>query len=52
MSGDWRSLHQVSGVCGGSPENHQVTRLSYKAEAEYWPWLSGQNWPDGFGEPV
>jgi hypothetical protein len=23
MSGDWRRLHQVRGVCGGSPENHQ-----------------------------
>jgi hypothetical protein len=22
MSGDWRRLHQVHGVCGGSPENH------------------------------
>jgi hypothetical protein len=34
MSGDWRRLHQVRGVCGGSPENHRVTRLSHKAEAE------------------
>jgi hypothetical protein len=33
MSGDWRRLHQVRGVCG-SPENHRVTRLSHKAEAE------------------
>jgi hypothetical protein len=33
MSGDWRRLHQVRGVCGGSPENHRVTRLSNKAEA-------------------
>jgi hypothetical protein len=30
MSGDWRRLHQVCGVCGGSPENHQVTQLSTK----------------------
>jgi hypothetical protein len=52
MSGDWRRLHQVRGVCGGSPENHQVTRLSHKAEAEDRAWLSGQNWPDQFGEPV
>jgi hypothetical protein len=52
MSGDWRRLHQVRGVCGGSPENHWVTRLSHKAEAEYWAWLSGQNRPDRFGEPV
>jgi hypothetical protein len=22
MSGDWRRLHQVLGVSGGSPENH------------------------------
>jgi hypothetical protein len=22
MSGDWRRLHQVCGVYGGSPENH------------------------------
>jgi hypothetical protein len=22
MSGDWRRLHQVRVVCGGSPENH------------------------------
>jgi hypothetical protein len=22
MSGDWRRLHQVRGVSGGSPENH------------------------------
>jgi hypothetical protein len=52
MSGDWRRLHQVRGVCGGSPENHRVTRLSHKAEAEDRAWLSGQNRPDRFGEPV
>jgi hypothetical protein len=34
MSGDWQMLQQVRGVCGGSPENHRVTRLSHKAEAE------------------
>jgi hypothetical protein len=34
MSGDWRRLHQVRGVCDGSPENHRVTRLRHKAEAE------------------
>jgi hypothetical protein len=34
MSGDKRRLHQVRGVCGGSPENHRVTQLSHKAEAE------------------
>jgi hypothetical protein len=49
MSGDWRRLHQVRGVCGGSPENHRVTRLSHKAEAEDWAWLSGQNRPVGQG---
>jgi hypothetical protein len=43
MSGDWRRLHQVRGVCGGSPENHRVTRLSHKAEAEDRAWLLGQN---------
>jgi hypothetical protein len=52
MSGDWRRLHQVRGVCGVSPENHQVIRLSHKAEAEDRAWLSGQNRPERFGEPV
>jgi hypothetical protein len=52
MSGDWQRLHQVRRVCGGSPENHQVTRLSHKVEAEDREWLSGQNRPDRFGEPV
>jgi hypothetical protein len=49
MSGDWRRLHQVRRVCGGSPENHRVTRLSPKAKAEDRAWLSGQNRPDRFG---
>jgi hypothetical protein len=49
MSGDWRRLHQVRVVNGGSPENHRVTRLSHKAEAEDRAWLSGQNCPDRFG---
>jgi hypothetical protein len=52
MSGDWGRLHQVREVCGGSPENHWVTRLSHKAEAEDRAWLSRQNRPDRFGEPV
>jgi hypothetical protein len=52
MNGDWRRLHQVRGVCGGSPENHRVTRLSHKAEAEDQAWLPGQHRPDRFGEPV
>jgi hypothetical protein len=52
MSGDWQRLHQVRGVCGSSPENHRVTRLSHKAEAKALAWLSGQNRPDKFGEPV
>jgi hypothetical protein len=52
MSGDWRRLHQVRRVCGRSPENHRVTRLSHKAEAEDRAWLSGQNRPDRFKEPV
>jgi hypothetical protein len=56
LSGDWRRLHQVRSVCGGSLENHQVTRLSHKAEAKDRTWLSGQNrltglenWSDQFG---
>jgi hypothetical protein len=52
MSGDWRRLHQVRGICGSSPENHWLSRLSHKAEAEDQAWLSGQNRPDRFGEPV
>jgi hypothetical protein len=52
MSGDWWRLHQVRGICGGSLENRRVTRLSHKAEAEDRAWLSGQNRPDRFGEPV
>jgi hypothetical protein len=27
ISGDWRRLHQVREVCGGSSENHRVTLL-------------------------
>jgi hypothetical protein len=34
MSGDWRRLHRVRGVCSDSPENHWDTRLSHKIEAE------------------
>jgi hypothetical protein len=34
MSGDWRRLHRVHGVCSGSPENHWIIRLSHKIEAE------------------
>jgi hypothetical protein len=34
MSGNWQRLHRVRGVCSGSPENHLVTQLSHKAEAE------------------
>jgi hypothetical protein len=34
MSGDWRRLHRVRGVCSGSPENHWVTRLSHKTVAK------------------
>jgi hypothetical protein len=49
MSGDWQRLHQVRGVCGGSPENDRVTRLSHKAETKDRAWLSGQNRPDWFG---
>jgi hypothetical protein len=34
MSGDWRRLHRVRGVCSGFSENHWITRLSHKIEAE------------------
>jgi hypothetical protein len=34
MSGDWRRLHQVCGVSGGSPENHWVPWLIHEAKTE------------------
>jgi hypothetical protein len=34
MSGDWRRLHPVHGVSGGSPENHWVPWLIHKAKTE------------------
>jgi hypothetical protein len=34
MSGDWRRLHRVRGVSGGSPENHWVPWLLHKAKTE------------------
>jgi hypothetical protein len=34
MSGDWRRLHRVRGVSGGSPENHLVPWLIHKAKTE------------------
>jgi hypothetical protein len=34
MSGDWRKLCRVRGVCSGSPQNQLVTRLSHKTEDE------------------
>jgi hypothetical protein len=34
MSGDWRRLHRVRGVSGGSPENHWVPWLIHKANTE------------------
>jgi hypothetical protein len=34
MSDDWRRLHRVRGVSGGSPENHCVPWLIYKAKTE------------------
>jgi hypothetical protein len=50
MSGDWRRLHQFRGVCGGSPENHRVTRLSHKAEAKDRACLTSlENRSDRFG---
>jgi hypothetical protein len=33
MSGDWRRLHRVRGVCSGSPKNHWVTRLNRPGRA-------------------
>jgi hypothetical protein len=32
MSDDWRRLHRVRGVSGGSPENHWVPWLIHKAK--------------------
>jgi hypothetical protein len=34
MSGDWRRLHRVCEVSGGSPENHWVPWLIHKAKTE------------------
>jgi hypothetical protein len=34
MSGDWRRLHRVRGVFGGSPENHWVPWFIHKAKTE------------------
>jgi hypothetical protein len=34
MSGDWRRLHRVRRVSGGSPENHWVPCLIHKAKTE------------------
>jgi hypothetical protein len=34
MSGDWRRLHQVRGVSGGSPKNHWVPWLIHKAKTK------------------
>jgi hypothetical protein len=34
MSGDWRRLHRVREVSGGSSENHWVLWLIHKAETE------------------
>jgi hypothetical protein len=34
MSGDWRKLHRVRGVSGGSPKNHWVPWLIHKAKTE------------------
>jgi hypothetical protein len=34
MSGDWRRLHRVRGVSGGSPENHRVPWLIHKAKTK------------------
>jgi hypothetical protein len=34
MSGDWRRIHRVRRVSGGSPENHWVPWLIHKAKTE------------------
>jgi hypothetical protein len=34
MSDDWRMLHRVRGVSGGSPENHWVPWLIHKTKTE------------------
>jgi hypothetical protein len=34
MSVDWRRLHRVHGVSGGSLENHRVPLLIHKAKTE------------------
>jgi hypothetical protein len=34
MSGDWRRLHRVCGVSGGSPKNYWVPWLIHKAKTE------------------
>jgi hypothetical protein len=34
MSGDWRRLHRVRGVSGGSPENHWVPWFIHNAKTE------------------
>jgi hypothetical protein len=34
MSGDWRRLHRVRRVFGGSPENHWVPWLIHKVKTE------------------
>jgi hypothetical protein len=34
MSGDWRRLHRVRGVSGGSLENHWVPWLIHKVKTE------------------
>jgi hypothetical protein len=34
MSGDWRRLHRVREVSGGSPENHWVSWLIHRAKTK------------------
>jgi hypothetical protein len=40
MSGDWRRLHRVRELSGGSPENHRVPWLIHKTKTEYRRWRS------------
>jgi hypothetical protein len=55
MSGNWRRLHRVHGVSGGSPENHWVPWFINKAKTEepktkvqqHWTGLTGgSDWSD------
>jgi hypothetical protein len=52
MCGDWRRIHQLRGVCSGSPENYWVTRLSIQSRGRRPGMAVSQNRPDRFVKPV